>query len=111
MTIREWKGTELAKSEPAEYFIRRISSTEFEVAKFASIGGDQPLAVYKVVWDAVRSHPGGRCNCPAASYRGTGASDKHVVMVKHWVAFTEGKQHVVSEEVQRRVDARRRTVK
>lgn len=66
-----------------DYYIRRVGPTDFEVAKFEDFGGDQPVALYKVTWDPKTGR--GKCNCPAAAYRGTGVNDKHVQMVKKWV--------------------------
>lgn len=74
----------MPKAKDFEYYIKRIDATHFEVAKFATLDGDQPLAVYRVRWDTARMS--GRCDCPAGSYRGTGTNDKHVQMVAQWVS-------------------------
>lgn len=89
------------KEHPYEYFIRRASPKDFEVAKFSTLGGDQPVALYHVKWDASQVGGGGRCDCPAASYRGTGPHDKHVVMVKEWVANTEGTRATLTGRIVR----------
>lgn len=67
-----------------EYFIKRKGPIDFEVAKFEDFGGSQPVSLYKVVWDP---HSGkGKCDCPAYVYRQMGTNDKHIQMVKQWVA-------------------------
>lgn len=67
-----------------EYYVRQIDEVNYEVAKFASMdGGEQPINVYNVVWNAVRGT--GKCNCAAGTYRGTGKEDKHVKMVRQWI--------------------------
>ena len=71
-----------------EYYIRRTGEITFAVAKFNSMtGGEQPLAVYSVIWDPSRNR--GKCDCPAGMYRGTGADDKHVKMVRDWITQGE----------------------
>lgn len=79
-----------------EYFIRRVvhkpgskneGLNQFEVAKFNSmVGGEQPQRVYTVTISKLNQ---GKCDCPAGMYRGTGDSDKHVRMVRSWLAANE----------------------
>jgi hypothetical protein len=71
-----------------EYYVKRTGAFDgvlelFEVAKFDSMtGGEQPVAVYTV---KMHPHTGiGKCDCQAATYRGTGDKDKHVNLVRRW---------------------------
>lgn len=67
-----------------EYYVKRLGPNAFEVAKFpAGFGGDQPLVVYNVMYSPDGNL--GKCDCPAATYRGTGKNDKHVKLVAEWV--------------------------
>jgi hypothetical protein len=70
-------------SKDVEYFVKQVDDVHFEVAKFNFRVGSEPIAVYKVRYNPATG--AGRCDCPAASYRGTGAEDKHVKMVKEWL--------------------------
>jgi len=71
-----------------EYYVRRLGVINYEVAKFGSMtGGEQPLVVYKVIYDPSRNR--GLCDCPAGMYRGTGILDKHVRIVQDWIAGGE----------------------
>lgn len=75
-------------AEKFEYYVRRIGEINYEVAKFSSMtGGEQPLVVYKVVYDPSRGR--GKCDCPAGTYRQTGINDKHVKIVQQWIAGGE----------------------
>lgn len=79
-----------------EYIIRRVEAGKYEVRKFdpdTLNGGGQPLALYNVVYDPPRKL--GRCDCPAATYRGTGNVDKHVQIVQQWIAAGEQSSIVV----------------
>lgn len=71
-----------------EYYVRRTGPKEFEVSKFDSMeGGDQPLATYNITYDSHSQK--GKCNCQAATYRGTGSNDKHVGIVRDWITGGE----------------------
>ena len=73
---------------PDEYYISR-KGDGYDIAKFDSMtGGEQPKAVYHIT---VNKHGGMKCDCPAAMYHGTGENDKHVKMVKEWLAELKGK--------------------
>jgi len=75
-------------TEKFEYYVRRLGEINYEVAKFSSMsGGEQPLVVYNVVYDPVRAR--GKCDCPAGTYRQTGINDKHVQIVRDWIAGGE----------------------
>lgn len=68
-----------------EYYIREKELGVYLVAKFDSMtGGEQPLSEYTVKYDPPKIR--GKCNCAAGSYRGTGETDKHVIMVQDWIA-------------------------
>lgn len=73
----------MPKSAP-EYVIGQsaVAPNKFTVAKFE--GGDEPKVVYDVTYNPETGY--GKCDCPAAAYRGTGSGDKHVLMVKQWLA-------------------------
>lgn len=72
-------------NEQFEYYVQQVDETHFKVAKFREMaGGEQPIHVYGVVYNAARDT--GKCDCPAGTYRGTGKEDKHVKMVKQWLA-------------------------
>lgn len=79
-----------------DYYVRRLGPTEFEVAKFIDFDGDQPVSVYKVTWNSKTGK--GSCDCPAATYRGTGINDKHIQLVKGWVANGDSFQKVQTEK-------------
>lgn len=64
-----------------EYYIRRLSTLRFTVAKFD--GRTEPTEVYNVSFSSATDT--GRCSCPAYRMWGTGSSDKHILMVKKWV--------------------------
>jgi hypothetical protein len=68
---------------------RDKESTElFTVAKFIE-GEESPSRVYTV------RHTAGdywKCDCPAAAFRGTGRSDKHVQMVIKWLETNANRQ-------------------
>jgi hypothetical protein len=73
-----------ATVQEADYVIGQSAAdpTQFTVSKFE--GGEQPTATYKVIY---RPKTGfGRCDCPAATFRFTGSKDKHVLLVKRWLA-------------------------
>lgn len=65
----------------AEYYIKQISDTVFEVSKFGD--SDLPVAVYTVEYNSTTGK--GKCNCPAAIYRKTGSKDKHVQLIIEWL--------------------------
>jgi len=67
----------------AEYIIGQVGEGKFTVAKFEP-GEPLPRVVYNVSYNHVTGR--GKCDCPAAMYRGTGAQDKHVLMVAGWLA-------------------------
>lgn len=79
------------------YFIKRVGPIDFEVAKFDDMsGGEQPLAIYNVMWDPHANPPigRGRCNCQAYVYKRVGMADKHINGVKKWVEGGEKVQAV-----------------
>lgn len=58
-----------------------VRPNAYTVTKFGD--GGEPLVTYNVVYNHETGY--GRCDCPAATYRGTGSADKHVVLVKNWI--------------------------
>lgn len=69
-----------------EYVIRELEPGKFEVKKFdpdTINDGGQPLHTYYVLYNP--PHQRGRCDCPAGTYRGTGANDRHVGFVIRWI--------------------------
>ena len=79
------------KDRQYEYYVRETAPGEFEVSKFDSMeGGEQPLSTYNVKYDPPRQL--GKCNCHAATYRGTANIDKHVKIVERWIEL--GKQAI-----------------
>jgi len=77
----------MATKSKAEYCIRRVlGGLHFEVTKFAD-DGDLPIVTYKVQYD--HSTGKGKCDCPAATYRQTGSTDKHVRLVRKWIELGE----------------------
>ena len=70
-------------SASVDYVVaKKTEPNHYQVTKF---GDDSiPLGVYSVVYNPNTGY--GKCDCPAAAYRQTGARDKHVQMVKGWLA-------------------------
>jgi hypothetical protein len=66
------------------YAIRQTGDRLYEVAKFVD-GEPEPRDVYDV--ELSRRSEGGTCNCPAARWRRTGGKDKHVKLVRDWIAM------------------------
>lgn len=72
-------------SASVDYVIaKKAEPHHFQVTKFSD--DSVPLNVYNIVFNS--STGAGRCDCPAAAYRQTGARDKHVLMVKRWLERT-----------------------
>lgn len=75
----------MSKSTEYEYVVFRLGEDRFEVVKFDVHASDEApaTAIYHVTFNPITGK--GKCDCPAATYRQTGANDKHIRLVKKWI--------------------------